>query len=167
MLLEPEFRHHPMMESCRPTFFSDEKHHNNSQKKSEHHPTARSLAFSIRALWFWASVIRYPWLTWPKSKAPSSLKTGLRPGKGRLQRSDNMRILDWPAGARPAEGWSFLVRAEWFGTVRTLLTYPKSLLNSKRIFEFLMLLYATWTRIWPPPHDGILSWHVFFWWETS
>ena len=43
----------------------------------------------------------------------------------------------------------------------------KSFLNSKRILEFLMLLDAVWLRIWPPPHDGILVFHVFIWWETS
>ena len=61
------------------TFFSHEKHHNNSQKKSEHHPTARSLAFSIRALWFWALLVTsYSWhdqnqrrpVLWKPASAP-------------------------------------------------------------------------------------------------
>ena len=36
-------------------------------------------------------------------------------------------LLEWPAGERPAEAWLPMVRTQWFGTVRTLLTHPKTL----------------------------------------
>ena len=62
VLLGTWFDHHHMMESCPGTFFSDEKHHNNSQKILWVHPTARSLAFLIRARGFWA--LRYVISDW-------------------------------------------------------------------------------------------------------
>ena len=81
-------------------------------------------------------------------------------------------LLELPAGRGRPCLWLFSVRAEWFGTVRTLLTNPKAFqfqiqANQHVNFRNFGFVGAVWPKFSKISANRIVTSRVLISWETS
>ena len=81
-----------------------------------------------------------------------------------------MLVLELPAGRGRPCLWLFFVRAEWFGTVRTLLTNPKAFqtqANQHVNFRNFGFVGAVWHKFSKFSANRFVMSQVLISWETS